>query len=126
MATYADALERARQMRAFYQPAYFGPEMTTYSDPLGWTPEREGPSGAAPATIGGFGFRGLEQPLPGTEGLPAAPPEMQQRARTQYAYDPSHAQVGSAQLQNYGMGQLQNYGTGALKHYGVGALQRRR
>lgn len=123
---YADALvraQRAKAMRAFYEPGWFGaPGPIAYTDPLGFS--REASRDALPPTMGGFEyFKPSDAPpaLPGQSG-PAVPPEVlaqiqrEKRARdTRKAYSAPPPGIGN--LENYGVGQLQNYGVGALQAY---------
>lgn len=134
--SYEAALERskrARAMRSFYEPAWFGEQTTSYTDPLGFS--REVRTQPLPPTMGGFTYvKPSDAPTPMANQPKGAgltlPPEVleriqaEERARkTRAAY--SAPAVGPANLANYGTGALQGYGVGALQNYGLNALRRR-
>lgn len=124
--------ERARKMRAFYEPAYFGQPASSYDRPTHY-------ANNSPTTMGGFqhmryepdagmgSWLNLPEGSIGDIALDAIGPDtslpgpdpagLAEDYELRQLYE-NPLPLGKANLSGYGVGQLSNYGVGSLKNYG--------
>ena len=100
-----ELLDRARRMRSFYEPAWFGEQATEGQFGM----DRYGPP---PIQIGGFDTQ-YGKDLPPQEWQPGYGEAIHRTLQARRAYE----QPGLNSVGRYGVGQLQNYGVGALDAY---------